>query len=160
MNRRRLIASIAVAAASVEVTLKGKSLGVGLAGWGGSGILGGSFEGYSKTPIGQAVMAAVNAGVFEIVKQLGDQPLSGAVVKPGPPIILNLGEGQINAGDELKVSTKGEEPIDPETGVVPATEDTVLGIVRVTKVQGKISYAEPVGFDPAQLSVGDRVVST
>ena len=150
---------VIVAAKPIEVTLKGMSLGVAAAGWGNSSILGGSFEGFTKTPIGQAVIAAVNAGVFEIVKQLGSRPLSGAVVKTSP-LILNLGEGQVSPGDELKVSVKGEDLIDPESGEVLATNDTVLGMVRITKVQGRISYAEPEGFDLSQLSVGDRVVST
>ena len=148
-----------IAAKPVEVTLKGKSLGVGMAGWGGAGILGGAFEGYAKTPIGQAVIVAINAGVYEVVKELGNQPLSGAVVK-SEPLIFNLGEDQVEVGDELKVLTKGEELIDPETGEVLATDDTVLGLVRITKVQGKVSYGEAVGFDASQINAGDRVTST
>ncbi|MBT8097212.1 MAG: hypothetical protein KJO19_09255, partial [Woeseia sp.] len=54
---------------------------------------------------------------------------------------------------------KGEELIDPETGISLGGAETVLGTIRVSQVQEKFSIAEPValGKTPAR---GAKVVST
>ncbi|MEE4302145.1 MAG: CsgG/HfaB family protein [Pseudomonadales bacterium] len=137
--------------------------GAGGAGLGGGaiGVLGGFIDNYTKTPVGQAVMAAINEGVFELVKQVGAQPASGSVVQArGNQVILNLGEGSVGVGEELMVSSKGEELIDPETGISLGTLDTQLGRIRVARVTDKISFATPVDLPIDQVSPGDRVVST
>jgi curli biogenesis system outer membrane secretion channel CsgG len=145
---------------NVSVVISETSFGLGGLGWGGSGALGGFMSGYSKTPIGQAVIAAVNVGAFELIKQVGNQPAAGSVAKVSPEnVMITLGQGRVEAGETVKVVSKGEEIVDPETGEVLGTEDEDIGTLKVTAVKEKYSYAEPVGFDRSVLKTGDRVVS-
>lgn len=150
-----------VASEVVEATISDLSLDLGGVGWGAAGALGGFMSSYAKTPVGQAVIACVNAGVFEVVKQVGNLPMSGTVVAvKDPHVILNLGQNAVSVGDQLMAKAKGESFVDPETGLELGAEEEDLGLLKVTKVQEKLSYAEPVGFDLSRLSRGDKVVST
>lgn len=145
----------------VEATISDLSIGLGGYGWGGAGALGGFLSGYAKTPIGQAVIAAINAGTVELVKQLGNKPLSGSVIKvDGDRVMVNLGEGMVASGDRFAAQSKGEEIIDPDTGVSLGSENEDIGMLEIVEVKEKFSYAKAVGFDPARLSRGDRLVST
>ena len=48
----------------------------------------------------------------------------------------------INEGDEFDVYRKGEELIDPETGLSLGAEEEKVGTIRVTEVKDKYSIAE------------------
>lgn len=127
-----------------EITESGLSLGAG--GYSSSGALGGFISQYSKTPIGQAVTASINEGVFDLVKQIGQRPARGSVVKADASgVYLNLGEGQVQVGDQLSVVRPGEALIDPETGLNLGSTETEIGALQVTQVQEKFSIARSVG---------------
>lgn len=150
-----------VASEVVDSKIVELSLGVAAGAWGGAGAIGGFFSGYSKTPIGQAVMATVNVGVFELIKQLGNLPISGSVVKVEEArAIVNLGEDTVSVGDQLSAVSKGEEFIDPDTGLSLGAEEEEIGILEVIEVKDKYSYVKPVGFEASRLSRGNKVVST
>jgi curli biogenesis system outer membrane secretion channel CsgG len=136
-----------------------KEAGVSIAG--GTAIddlgLGGFMSDYSRTPVGQAVIAGINKGVYELVKEIGVQVASGSVVKAeGEQVWLNLGADSVAVGDRLNVISKGEELIDPETGISLGSSDTVLGAVEVAQVEEKYSIARNVSMAsmPAR---GDKV---
>jgi curli biogenesis system outer membrane secretion channel CsgG len=142
----------------VNATISDMSLGVGGGGWGGSGAMGGFLSGYSKTPIGQAVMAATNIGVLELIKQVGNLPVQGSVVKVEEGrAIVNLGEGTVESGDLLTAVSQGEDFVDPETGLSLGAEEEELGMLKVTSVKEKYCYAEAVGFELSTLTRGDKV---
>lgn len=123
------------------------------------GGLGGFMDEYSKTPIGQAVIAGINKGVFELVKQIGTQAASGSVVKAeGGQVWLNLGEDSVAVGDQLNIMRKGEELIDPDTGISLGSSDTTLGTVEVIQVQPQFSIARTVSMN-GQAARGDRALS-
>ena len=124
------------------------------------GVLGGFFSGYARTPIGQAVIAGTNKGIYELVKRIGAEPASGSVVRAEDDRVwVNLGQGVVAVGDVLRIVAKGEELIDPETGLSLGSMDTELGSVRVTVVQEQFSIAETVSMSGIP-SRGDGVVST
>ena len=124
------------------------------------GVLGGFFSGYARTPIGQAVIAGTNKGIYELVKRIGAEPASGSVVRAEDDRVwVNLGQGVVAVGDVLRIVAKGEELIDPETGLSLGSMDTELGSVRVTVVQEQFSIAETVSMSGTP-SRGDGVVST
>ena len=126
------------------------------------GILGGFLSGYARTPIGQAVIAGANKGIYELVKQIGAESASGSVVRAEDGRVwVNLGRGVVEVGDELRVVAKGEELIDPETGLSLGSLDRELGRVRVRVgvVREQFSIAETVSMAETP-SRGDRVVST
>ena len=144
----------------VDSRIEEKGLALGAAGWGDDLGLGGFMSGYAKTPIGQAVIAACNEGVFELIKQIGAQPTAGSIVKAdAQEIFVNLGEDRVAIGDTLQVMSMGEELIDPDTGISLGAEATVLGDIQVFRVAEKFSVARPVNLSnvPAR---GDKVRST
>jgi curli biogenesis system outer membrane secretion channel CsgG len=119
--------------------------------------LGGFISDYSRTPVGQAVIAGINKGVYELVKEIGVQVATGSVVKAeGEQVWLNLGADSVAVGDRLNVISKGEELIDPETGISLGSSDTVLGAVEVAQVEEKYSIARNVSMSSTP-SRGDKV---
>lgn len=120
--------------------------------------LGGFFGKSSKTPIGQAVIAGVNKGVFDLVRIVGARPAEGSIVKAqSGRVWLNLGQGAVSVGDRLEALRKGEALIDPETGISLGTEDTAVGSATVAEVQEKFSIARLEGSPRVKRS--DKVVS-
>jgi curli biogenesis system outer membrane secretion channel CsgG len=145
----------------VDAEVSKRNWGFGGVGWGSAGALGGFMESYSKTPIGQAVMAAVNMGVFELVKYLGERPVAGSVVKvDGSRVFVNLGEDVVQNGVVLEAFRKGEELIDPDTGSSLGGEEERVGSLAVQDVKEKYCIAAAQGWDPSVLERGDKIVST
>lgn len=150
-----------VFAKQVDVVVGKNELGLGGVGWGSSGALGGMFSTFSKTPIGQAVMAGINIGTYELVKQIGSAPAQGSVIKvDGTKVYVNMGGDGVEVGGRLKALAKGEELIDPDTGISLGGEEELLGMLKINSVQEKFSIAEPVDFDASRLQRGDKIVST
>ncbi len=143
----------------IESIITETNIAFGGVGFGSDIALGGFLSSYSKTPIGQAVIAGINEGVFELVKQIGARPAEGSVVKADPSqMYINLGADAVNVGDRLKVVKLGEELIDPETGISLGGSMTTIGEVEVTQVQDKFSIARHVAMS-GEASRGDKVVS-
>ncbi|MFT5260889.1 MAG: curli biogenesis system outer membrane secretion channel CsgG [Saprospiraceae bacterium] len=145
--------------AEVDLSSSGMTFG------GGIGIsndaMGGFVSNYSKTPIGQAVIAAANKSVFELIKQIGAKSASGSVVKSSDgKIYLNMGQGSVEQGDILNVLKKGEELIDPDTGISLGGETELMGTIRVTTVKEKFSIAQGESIKASQVSRGDAIEST
>ncbi len=143
----------------IESVIKQSELGFGGIAYTGDLGLGGFMSSYSKTPIGQAVIAGVNKGVYELVKEIGARPAEGSIVKSeGNRVWINIGDDALDVGDRLTIMRKGEELIDPETGISLGSSDTALGDVEVIQVAEKFSIAQSVSMSskPAR---GDKVVS-
>ena len=138
-----------------EVGLTFAGVGVG-----GGGLLGGFMSSYSRTPIGQAVIAGINKGVYELIKEIGTPPASGSVVKAeGNRIWVNIGSTVASVGDVLEVLNRSEELIDPETGISLGSMETSIGTARVVHVQDRFSVAESITI-AGDVKRGDKVVST
>lgn len=145
----------------VNAVMSESGFGFGAAGWAGGGILGGFMSSYSKTPIGQAVIAAINKGAFELIKQIGSKPSSGSVIKATrSKVYLNLGKGRVNPGDTLTIFSKGAALIDPDTGLDLGGEEEEIGSLQVVSVKDKYSIAKPVGSLRKKIKTGYKVVST
>lgn len=144
----------------IEAVIKESNLSFGGVGIGGDLALGGFLSNYSKTPIGQAVIAGINQGVYELIKQVGSKPAEGSVVQAkGSQIYVNLGQDAVGVGERLQVMRMGEELIDPETGISLGGSMTSLGEIEVAQVQEKFSIARPVALNGTP-ERGDRVVGT
>ncbi|GAB3735928.1 curli production assembly/transport component CsgG [Silanimonas algicola] len=142
----------------IEREIKESGIGFGGAAFGGSGAMGGFVGAYSRTPIGQAVIASINEAVFELAKQVGAQPATGSVIKvEGSQAYINLGAGSVTAGERLSVVRPGEALIDPETGISLGSTETPIGEVQVASVQERFSIATVQGG--ARLEARDRVKS-
>ncbi|MBT8081720.1 MAG: CsgG/HfaB family protein [Gammaproteobacteria bacterium] len=143
----------------VESIIKESGLMLAGAGWTGDAVLGAFMSNYAKTPIGQAVIAGINKGVYELIKEIGARPAEGSVIKAeGERVWLNIGDDGVDMGDRLTVMQKGEELIDPDTGISLGSTDTRLGDIEVIQVAEKFSVAQWVSLT-APPNRGDRVVS-
>ncbi|MDE0052696.1 MAG: hypothetical protein OXP28_14080 [Gammaproteobacteria bacterium] len=97
--------------------------------------------------IGQAILAAVNKGAFEIVRAVGPLPLSGRVVRAdGDRVWINLGRGSVSVGDTLEVTSAGESLVDPETGLDLGVLEETVGTVQVSRVEDRFSIAEALSI--------------
>lgn len=144
----------------IESQIDESSLSLGGIGFGSDIALGGFFSNYSRTPIGQAVIAGINQGVFDLIQQIGAKSAEGSVVKADPnQIFVNLGADAVSVGEILEIREKGEELIDPETGISLGGTETVLGTISVSQVQEKFSIARPVSLSKTP-ERGAKVVST
>ena len=143
----------------IESMIKESGLLLFGAGLGGDLDVGGFFGEFSKTPIGQAVIAGVNKGVFDLVREIGAQPAKGSIIKvEDDRIWVNLGEGAVAVGHRLEVVQKGEELIDPDTGISLGSEDTIAGQATVTDVREKFCIAQ-TGALSVEIGRGDAVAS-
>ncbi len=143
----------------VESLVKGGGLTFGGAGFSSAGALGGFMSNYSKTPIGQAVIAGINKGVYDLVKQIGAAPAEGSVIKAeGGKVWINIGSDAVSAGDVLRVMSQGEELIDPDTGISLGSTQTEIGRIRITQPQEKFSIAQ--SESGGGYARGNKVVST
>lgn len=138
-----------------EITESGIDFGGGGYGSGG-GVLGGFISDYSRLPIGQVMIATLNQAAFELVKRVGATPTTGSVMRnDGGRIFVNLGQGVVSPGDRFELWRRGEELIDPDTGLSLGSDDTRIGEVTITEVRDRFS----IGTGSADASTGDRVVS-
>jgi curli biogenesis system outer membrane secretion channel CsgG len=143
----------------IESIIKESGLTFGGGGAIGDLGLGGFMDDYSRTPIGQAVIAGINKGVFDLVKAIGSQAASGSIVKAeGEQVWLNLGQDVVAVGEKLNIMRKGEELIDPDTGISLGSSDTMLGTVEVVQVQPQFSIAKTVSMSGAPAR-GDKALS-
>ena len=84
---------------------------------------------------------------------------AGKLKIEGNKVWVNVGSDAVAVGDELNVMSKGEELIDPDTGISLGSSDTKIGSVRVDTAQEKFSIASVVGMN-GKPKRGDKVVST
>lgn len=144
----------------IESVIKESNFGFAGAGWTSDAVLGGFLSSYAKTPIGQAVIAGINEGVYELIKEVGAKPPEGSIVKADPnQIFLNIGGDAVSIGDRFQVMRMGEELIDPDTGISLGGSMTSLGEIEVAQVQEKFSVAKPVSVN-GELARGDKVIGT
>ena len=127
-----------------------KESGITFGGFGvtGGAALGGFLSNYSKTPIGQAVIAGIHQGVYDLAQQIGAKPATGSVVQVnGGTIILNLGTGAVAAGDRMQLKRKGEELISMARSVNLSGEamrsDIVISMAAPTPIEYAASWTKP-----------------
>lgn len=143
----------------VESIIKEQGLTLAGAGWTSDAALGGFISSYARTPIGQAVIAGINKGVYDLIKEVGARPAEGSIVKAeGNRVWLNIGDGALDVGDRLTVMSKGEELIDPDTGISLGSTDTAMGDIEIIQVAEKFSIAQNVSVSGTP-NRGDRVIS-
>jgi len=102
--------------------------------------------GFEKTPLGKATREVIKEAVELIISEMKKIPWEGSVVmvKDGK-VYINAGSSDnVEQGDRFLVYEKGEELVDPTTGLSLGAEETELGIVKVVSVKEKFSIAEAV----------------
>ncbi len=118
-------------------TAKSSGLGFG----GRTGDLDFNAGGFQKTPLGQATRQAISDAVNFIVNRMESIPFTAKVIKfSGKKVYINAGATMnIRPGDTLYAYSKGEEFIDPDTGLNLGSEETLVGTVVISDVKDKYS---------------------
>jgi curli biogenesis system outer membrane secretion channel CsgG len=157
---------LAVVTGTGESKRGGFAVGGGGGGWsgGGGGAVNMGSSNFANTILGEAVRAAVdNTG-----QQLDDKAQSLPAVKvqisgvvadvTGNMLVLNVGsKNGVKVGDQLAISRKVKDVMDPTTGQVIKTITDELGTATVTEVDVGSATATYNGTTPPK--VGDVVKS-
>lgn len=130
---------------SFNADAKAQSTGLGFSG----NIQGVSFgsEAFEKTPLGQATREAIFKAVMFIVGEMEMVPWTGRVVqvKEGQ-VYVNAGSNvNLKPGAKLAAYKKGEDLIDPATGLSLGSKDSLIGAVTLSEVQDKFSIGNFAG---------------
>jgi curli biogenesis system outer membrane secretion channel CsgG len=98
-------------------------------------------DAFEKTPLGQATREAIYKAVTQIIKEMEAVPWTGRVVQvKGNDVYVNAGANvNMKPGVKLAAYVKGEDLIDPATGLNLGSRDTHVGTVTLTEVQDKFS---------------------
>jgi curli biogenesis system outer membrane secretion channel CsgG len=126
-----------------------------------AGSWGISFAGLGKTsnaPIGYAVQACINKAAYALAIWMKDRPWRGSIVKVADgKVYINAGSDEgLEMGMELTALAKGEELIDPETGLSLGADLEAVGSLQVIQVAANYSITAVIeGCDG--LESGDRV---
>jgi len=102
---------------------------------------------FHKTPVGKACQMAIDKAVFFIAGRLARIPWEGAIIKvkeDGTSYINAGSRAGVFVGDIFNVFKKGEDLIDPETGMNLGSDNTFAGKVQVSRVNEKFSIAIPI----------------
>lgn len=130
---------------SFNADAKAQSTGIGF----GANISGVAFgsDAFQKTPLGQAAREAIHKGVMFILKEMEAVPWTGRVVQvKAGQVYVNAGTNvNLKPGAKLAAYVKGEDLVDPGTGLNLGSKDTLVGAVTVTQVQDKFSIGAFAG---------------
>lgn len=133
-------------------TASSTGLGIGIA----KGDVNFNAAGFQKTPLGQATRQAIHDVVNFIVNKMESVPFTAKVIKfSGGKVYINAGSlMNIRPGDTLYAYSKGEEMIDPDTGLNLGAEETLAGTVEISDVKEKYSIGH-IKSGAGQLKRGD-----
>jgi len=117
-------------------------------------------DAFFQTPIGQATRAAIQDALQFVVATtpLGTVAPSLLVVKvEGGLAYINAGANMnVRVGDVFGVFSKGEDLIDPASGLALGSTEQMIGSIQITAVHEKFSVATIIGGGGA-IKRGDRV---
>jgi curli biogenesis system outer membrane secretion channel CsgG len=139
VDARLVDASTAQILSSVNADASAQSTGLGF----GANIRGVAFgsDAFQKTPLGEATREAIHKVVMFIIKEMERVPWTGRVVQvKGGDVYVNAGSNvNLKPGVTLAAYVKGEDLIDPATGLNLGSKDTLIGSVMLQEVQEKFS---------------------
>jgi curli biogenesis system outer membrane secretion channel CsgG len=103
---------------------------------------------FFQTPIGQATRAAMQDALqFIMATAFKAVTPSFSIVKiDGGAVYINAGtNSNVRAGDLYMVYSKGEELVDPDTGLKLGSDERLIGSIQITSVQEKFSIGTILG---------------
>ncbi|MFH1824373.1 MAG: CsgG/HfaB family protein [Candidatus Firestonebacteria bacterium] len=109
-------------------------------------------DGFDETVIGKATRKAIDIVAKVIIEEEAKMPWTARIMKiSGNQIYLNSGEedGE-KVGRIMGIYRRGEELVDPDTGVSLGAEEKKMGIAKTVKVEKKFSIAETDAKDLLQ----------
>lgn len=142
---------------SVRCEGKASSSGAGI----GGAVMGVGFDAgtFQKTPLGKATNKVIAQAVTFVIEKMKSIPWQGNVIMTKENnVYINAGRtSNIKVGDEFVVYKKGEELIDPVSGITLGSETKKIGQVQVASVDEKFSKATAISGDVNNFSRGDLI---
>ncbi|MCK9554592.1 hypothetical protein M0R36_02070 [bacterium] len=104
------------------------------------------FDNFKASPLGKVTQEAINEAVYFICMEMQKVRWQGSIVTvKKDKVYLNCGiDSNVKIGDEFEIFRKGDELVDPDSGIPLGFEKKKSGRVRVVEVQDKFSLAETV----------------
>jgi curli biogenesis system outer membrane secretion channel CsgG len=98
-------------------------------------------DAFLKTPLGKATREAVAKAVEFISNEMEGVVWTGRVIQvKNQEVYINAGQNMnLKTGLALEAFNKGEELVDPSTGLRLGSRDTFAGVVTLTHVEDKFS---------------------
>lgn len=98
-------------------------------------------DAFQKTPLGEATRDAIFKAVLFIISEMETMPWTGRVVQvKGQDVYLNAGSNvNLKPGLVLAAYAKGEDLIDPATGLSLGSQDTRIGTIVLRNIQERFS---------------------
>jgi hypothetical protein len=105
---------------------------------------------------GQVRDAVFRVVANEVVERIIDHlyPVQVAAVQADGQVVVNQGGGRISQGSLLDIYKQGEEVFDPDTKESLGKIEALVATIRITRVAGKMSFAEIVSGDKSKISKG------
>lgn len=105
-------------------------------------------DAFNKTPIGKAAREAIHKSVIFIIREMEQVPWSARVVKvKDGKVYVNAGTNvNLKPGASLSAYSKGEELIDPTTGLSLGSTESRAGTVTLEQVLEKFSIGTYIGI--------------
>jgi hypothetical protein len=103
-----------------------------------------------KTPLGQATREAIAKAVAFIVSEMETVPWTGRVVQvKDEEVYVNAGANMnLKPGTALAAYSKGEDLIDPTTGLALGSRDALVGTVTLITIDERFSIGSFSGRGP------------
>ena len=125
----------------------------------GSVPVGGAFG--QNEPIGKAARDAVEKALNIIIAKTAAIKWAGRIIKRENELVyVNSGNNSgVKLGDSFTVYSKGEDLIDPDTGLALGAQEKEIGRITVTEVKDKYSIAriKQEKSDEGEIKDGDIV---
>jgi curli biogenesis system outer membrane secretion channel CsgG len=131
---------------SMNADAEAQTTGLGFAARTQQGVTFGS-DAFQKTPLGEATREAIHKAVLFIIKEMQAVPWIGRVIQvKGGDVYVNAGTNvNLKPGVKLMAFVKGEDLIDPATGLNLGSKDTLIGTVTLTEIQDRFSIGAFAG---------------
>lgn len=114
---------------------------------------------WDKTILGKASRKSIKKAVGYIQKAMQNIPWQGKIIKAsGSTIYMKPGSaGGVKPGMEFVVYSKGEELIDPDTGISLGSEESLIGKIKVVQDIGDGKACKAVVVSGSGFKTGDLV---
>ncbi|RMG67509.1 MAG: hypothetical protein D6715_04565 [Calditrichaeota bacterium] len=115
---------------------------------------------WDRTILGKAAREAIDKCVDYIAAAMANIPWQGKIIKvnnDGTVYMKPGSEGGVQVGMEFAVYSKGEELIDPDTGLSLGSEEQLIGKIKVIQDVANGKAAKAVIVSGTGFNVGDMV---
>jgi curli biogenesis system outer membrane secretion channel CsgG len=114
---------------------------------------------FDNSIVGKATRAAIDDIVGMIENQMENIPWQGKIIKvDGTTIYMKPGsDAGVKIGDSYAIYAKGEDLIDPDTGLSLGSEETKVGSIEVTSIIANGKAAKAVIKMGSGFKIGDFV---